>query len=189
METAESAPWLAINLSTLSGEFRAPDIHVCPTCIRALADFLPGVPREVIAAFAQHDRTIEISVAPASSGARIVGTVTIEEVMVTTFRPQRIEIENASQWVIEEYSIVSGDDISGNGSRSPIAPFNRADVREYPGAEFVAMMNASGPQVIAGVGTALLFRVRYVGGNPEGGVWKAKLFGRAAGFAEEGAAA
>jgi len=172
--TYRDPPWVGLKLESLG--FIVPDIHVCPGCLPALADFLPGVPRETIAAFALHERAINISVA---DGSRIVGGGTISEEMTTTFHPRRIEIENASQWMIEEFAIESTSQLGGPLARGGTAP--RTDI---PGEDFVKMM----PEM-TGIGTAIpgaviIFRVRYVGGNPEGGVWRAKLHGRAVGFPE-----
>jgi hypothetical protein len=181
--TDQDPPWVGLKLE--SRGFIVPDIHVCPGCLSALADFLPGVPRETIAAFAQHDRAIDISVAAGHAApARIVGVGTVSEEMTTTFHPRRIEIENASQWIIEEFAIESTSQLGGPLRRGGLAP--RTDI---PGEDFVKML----PEM-TGIGTAfpgavIIFRVRYVGGNPEGGVWRAKLHGRAVGFPEGDTAA
>jgi len=176
--THKDPPWVGLKLE--SHGFIVPDIHVCPDCLPALADFLPGVPRTTIAAFAQHDRAIDISVAPGHSSVPwIVGAATISEEMKTTFQPRRIEIENASQWMIEEFAIESTSQLGGPLARGGTAP--RTDI---PGEDFVKMMPEMTGIGTASVGAVIIFRVRYVGGNPEGGVWRAKLHGRAAGFSE-----
>ena len=177
--THKDPPWVGLKLESYG--FSVPDIHVCPDCLPVLADFLPGVPRTTIAAFAQHDRAIDISVA---DGSRIVGDGTISEEMTTTFRPRRIEIENASQWMIEEFAIESTSQLGGPLARGGTAP--RTDI---PGEDFVKMMPEMTGIGTASPGAAIIFRVRYVGGNPEGGMWRAKLHGRAVGFPEEGPAA
>lgn len=176
--TDQDPPWVALRLD--SGGFAVPDIHVCPGCLPALADFLPGVPRDAIGAFAQHDLTIDISAgAGHASVPRIAGTATITEEMKTTFQPRRIEIENASHWMIEEFSIADRLQVTKGWNKTG---------QEIPGEDFVRLMQATAYSA-ASPGEIISFRVRYVGGNPEGGVWRAKLHGRAAGFPDGGTAA
>jgi hypothetical protein len=173
------AAWLQLGISGRG--YSIEGVHICDRCIVALADFLPGVARENIGAFATHESSIGLD-----SGERIMRgqTVEITTRVETTFGPRRFEIENAANWLVIDVIV---------GNRSQVKPRNawpkklrKEDTSGVPGAVFVEeSVNFTFETVPPDCDLRL--QVAYVGENPEGAQFVCKVHGLAAGFAPEAA--
>jgi len=169
----EFAAWIQLGISGRG--YSIEGVHLCDRCIGALADFLPGVARENIGAFATHESSMMLK-----SDDRITKGMFVEicERAETTFGPRRFEIENATHWLVLDVLVAN---------RSQVKPkklFKRSkeDTSGVPGAVFVEesatfMFETVPPDC------DLRLRVTYVGENPEGALFVCKVHGLAAGFA------
>lgn len=169
----EFATWVQLTIS--SRGYAIEGVHLCDRCLVALADFLPGVERETLGAFATHESSIALN-----SGDRITRgkTVEITERLETTFGPRRFEIENAANWMVI-------DVIVGNRSQVKSRKWlkrSKEDTSGVPGAVFV---EESVNFVFETVPPDCDFRiqVQYVGEDPRGALFVCKVHGLAAGFA------
>jgi hypothetical protein len=152
------------------------DLHVCRACAAPLADFFLRVPRDVFAGLSRYEdeilvRSAQRAMPPpkdAPPNTILRSTIEIDVRPQTAFKTRHIDIERPQDWVLNHVVI---------GNRSQ---FNQSgDVPAESLASSTGMPIDFEP---CSVGMKFQICATYVGSNPEGAHFVAKLIGTSVGF-------
>lgn len=160
----EGASWLSLQL----GIGTRIEVEVCPSCVPAFAEFLPGVDRELLSRFVTYPESFTLN----SEGERVLpkAVVQVTERLQMPFRAEQIVIEERPfDWVVNDIRI---------GNRHQFAQSG-----DVPGDLF-------GPDAVVGAlsfetaqrGQPFVIIATYIGKNPEGAAFKCTVHGVAFGF-------
>ena len=145
---------------------------ICARCMPALAEFLPGADRSIegLGRYASYERTVQFSSSPMR--VQPEGIIDVIE-NPGSFRPGCLLIQDAANWEVLGLQI---------GNRSQMAHGTWIEGKSIS-EDGVKLFTEPCEDHMD-----LVLRVKYVGKNPEGAVFVAKIEGKSPGFPPKGAA-